>query len=1172
MFPHLASHPQFYRRAFKRAVLCALLWSGGDVQAEAPTSTKLAMQLLRTNCISCHNEEKRKGGLLMTSREALLKGGDEGPVIVEGKPEESSLVTSLAASADPHMPPKKQLGAAQIKVIEKWVRHGMPWDAGALAGEAPTPRAVSLAALPPGAKPVMAIALSPDGTRLAVGCGNEVVVYDVGPKSLTFRARASAHLDAVQSLAWLPDGKRLVSGAFRRVMIWNAEPLTPQREILTGLADRITVIRPLTDGNQIAVADGLAGERGVVRLIDASTGAVSKSWVAHDDTIFAMALSSDGKSIATAGGDKFVRLWDLASGKESAKLEAHTTQVTCLAFNSDSTQLVTGGADRQLKVWDVKTRENTIALATKDAGMNAVTWSSNGPAVIACTDDGKLLRYTDLKSHTGAQSSDAAKERQLATAGASIYCLAELGSGERFFAGTFDGHVLSWDKDGKALDNMEVNAAPTNPPAAAPVSFVRDVLPVLGKAGCNSGTCHAKADGQNGFRLSVFSFDPQSDYNNIVRGARSRRVFPSDAAESLLLLKATQAIPHEGGERITRDSDAYRTLAQWISSGMVYKNDKEPTLARLEVSPKDGRYAKGTKQALTVQAHYSDGSKRDVTNLASFSVNDKQIANVDDGGLVSVDQLSGQAVVVARYMGLVDDAQVIVPADKLLPEADYATLPVGNFIDEIAWQKFKQVGLFPSAPCTDAEFLRRASLDTLGILPTVEEARNFMADTDPDKRTKAIDRLLAQPAYADHWAAKWADLLRPNPDRVGVKSVFLLDQWLRESFRQNKPCDQFAREIILTQGNTHRYGPSVIYRDRREPAELTTMFSQLFLGVRLDCAKCHHHPNEKWSQEDFYQMAAYFAPLKQKGGGISAPISGGNETFYVVAGGTQKHPVTGEIMKPKPPDGPLADLAGKDDPRAAFVEWMLDAKNPFFAKAMANRIWSQYFGKGIVDPVDDFRLSNPPSNPALMDALAAVLIRVKYDMKSLMKTIMSSHLYQLSSDPNETNKADTRNFSRAYRRRLGAEMMADAIADITGVANDYPGMPDGSRAVQAWTYKIESRTMDAFGRPNSSSDCPCERNMKPAIGQSLHLMNSDLLHAKLTSTKTEARLQKLAASDASPRDMVNEIYLACYARPATEDELQVATAAFTDDPVVRRKALEDVLWALLNSAEFVFNH
>lgn len=757
-------------------------------------------------------------------------------------------------------------------------------------------------------------------------------------------------------------------------------------------------------------------------------------------------------------------------------------------------------------------------------------------------------------------------ERVSAALGGSKVAVLEAAGWLRGVAGGAD--VVTAD-----LDGFRVEVAVTVVERSGkPPTFERDVLPVLSRAGCAAGACHAKADGQRGFRLSVFSYDPQSDFRQIVAAARGRRVFPASPEESLLLLKATQEIPHEGGERLVRSSDGYRTLIEWIGGGMPYRDEASPAVTRIEVFPKERRYRKGARQRLVVQAHHSDGSVRDVTALAGFSVNDKSIANVGEDGVVGIEDLSGQAVIVARFMGLVGDSKVLVPADRLQPESAYAGLPVRNFIDDLAYAQFRRLGVVPSAACSDGEFLRRATLDTIGLLPSADEARAFLDDPDPEKRTKLVDRLLAHPAYADHWATQWADLLRPNPDRVGVKSVYLLDQWLRQVFRENRPVDEWVRQILLSQGNTHRDGPAVIYRDRREPAELTTMFSQLFLGVRLDCAKCHHHPNEKWSQDDFHQFAAFFAPLRQKGGGISAPISGGNETFFVVAGGAHTHPVTGAVMKPKPPDGPLAEVSPNGDPRDALAGWLLAPENPFFARAMANRIWSRFFGKGIVDPVDDFRLSNPASNPALLDALAADLVRAKYDMKSLMRSILTSHVYQLRTEPNETNAGDTRNFSRAYRRRLGAEAMADAIVEVTGVPTHYPGLPPGSRAAQAWTYKIDSRTMDAFGRPNSSSDCPCERNLRPAMAQSLHLMNSDQLHAKLTSTDAAARVQRLATSQASAEEVVTELYLACYARRPSAEELALASGVLSADPSNRRAAIEDVMWSLINSAEFVFNH
>jgi len=1129
-----------------------------------------AMALLKANCFSCHNPEKKKGDLVMTSREALLRGGENGAVLTVGKPDVSALIKSLAAEADPHMPPKKQLTTTQIDTLRRWVKDGAKWDAAALVDEPLKSRAVTLEAPHPSLRPMLALALSPDGSRLAVGAANEVVVFDVAGTNFTTLSRASAHPDAVQSLAWSGDGKRLVSGAFRRVVLWDVESLKVARQITNGLTDRVTALEFVPGGNQFVIADGHVAQDGVVRLADAESGKVNASWTAHGDSILDLAVSRDGKLLATAGADKLVKLWDLAGQKEIAKLENHAAQVLALAFNSNATQLVSGGADTQFNMWDVNTKERLIKLGPHYEAISGAVWLPTNATVLAITEGGRLFRYTEFKSHTGGESSETARQRELEAAEVPLHSLAATATGERIFAGAQDGRLMVWNKDGKLVSKLDVAEAKPAPVAKAPVSFVRDVLPVLSRAGCNAGACHAKPDGQNGFRLTVFSYDPKQDYHEIVKDSRGRRVFAAAPEESLLLLKATRAVPHEGGERFDKKSDAYRTLAQWIRGGMIFQADNEPSLVSLAVTPGEKSYRKSATQKLKVEARYSDGSTRDVTALAGYESNDKEIARVTDNGVVSIGKSSGQAVIVARFMGLVGDSRITVAADRLLPEKKYAALPVRNFIDELAYAHFKRLGLFPSEGCTDAEFLRRASLDTLGILPTAEEARAFLADTDPRKREQAIERLLAHPAYADYWANKWADLLRPNPDHAGIKSVYVLDQWLRESFRANRPYDQFVREIVTTEGNTHRFGPAVVYRDKREPAALTQTFSQLFLGVRLECAKCHHHPNEKWGQDDFYRFAAFFGPLKRKGAGISAPISAGNETFYFAPGRSVKHPVTGEVMEPQPPDGPKAKVSDDVDPRGALADWMTDPKNPFFARAAANRVWAAFFGRGIVDPVDDFRISNPPSNPALLDALGEELVRQKFDLKALMRTILNSHLYQLSATPNEFNRGDTRNFSRSYRRRLPAEVLADAVADVTGVPDKYSGLPPGGRAMQAWTYKVESQTMDAFGRPNSSTDCPCERDTRPSIVQSLHLMNSKGLQTKLTSDT--GRVQKLATAKLSPEQIVTELYLACYARQPSEAEMKIALGAFSAKDATPRTATEDVLWALLNSAEFVFNH
>jgi hypothetical protein len=730
---------------------------------------------------------------------------------------------------------------------------------------------------------------------------------------------------------------------------------------------------------------------------------------------------------------------------------------------------------------------------------------------------------------------------------------------------------------GRALVHAEAGGLRTfahvtvsNAPSGGALSFTRDVLPVLTKSGCSAGSCHAKPEGQNGFKLSVFAYDPKGDYREIVKEERGRRVFPAFPEESLLLKKATLAVDHEGGQRFEAGSPEYQTIAEWIRQGMPYQQPGEPALERVEVFPKERRYRRGDAQRLLVIAHYADGSTRDVTELAEFDSNDKEMAVVDHHGAVKVGEARGEGVIIARYLGLVDIARVMVPAERLLPESVYAALPVNNDIDKLVYERLKRLGHAPSEPCTDGEFIRRATLDAIGRLPTAEEARAFLGETNSDRRAKLIDRLLDHPAYADYWANKWADLVRPNPDRVGVKSVYVLDQWLRESFRENKPYDQFAREVLTAEGSNHRDGPVVIYRDRREPPELTTIFSQVFLGVRLECARCHNHPNEKWSQTDFYQMAAFFGPLKHKGGGLSPPISAGTEHFHFAPGGTVKHPVTGTVMKPKPPDGPLMDVPEAEDPRRALADWLTGSQNPFFARAVANRVWGEFFGRGIVEPVDDFRASNPPTNEPLLDALAAELVRANYDLKHLMRFIMRSHVYQLSSTPNESNVTDTKNFSRAYRRRLPAETLFDAVQDLTGVRDNLAGLPEGARAMQTWTYKIDSEFMDAFSRPNSSSDCPCERDRNTSVVQALHLMNSKALQSKLAHAK--GRVKTLADSDKPPAEIVTELYLAAYSRFPTADELAIATKSFEGEKVTRQTATEDVLWVLLNSAEFVFNH
>lgn len=1288
------NNTSFRHRLVRLIAMVGLITFNLPVRAAAPAdaASYAAMRLLKAECFSCHNAEKHKGGLVLSARERMLEGGDSGVVLVPGKPATSLLMKVLAKDADPHMPPKKQLTEAQIKTIHDWVKRGAVWNEAALSEEEPI-LPVRLENLPPGYGPILALAVSPDEGKFAVGRGGRLAIYELGKTNFPLVNEWSVGPDSVQSLAWSGDGKTIASGSFRRVALWDIGSAELVREWTNGLAGRVAALEFTGDTEpRLWAADSVDGRGGYLRVFSTMDGKLVRSWRAHEDTIFDLDRSRDGAQVVSAGGDKLIKIWDVAQMKEVARLEGHAGQVLAVAFNTNATQVVSGGADKELKVWDIKTREKIIALGRHTATVTAVAWPGEGKTIAATTDAGAAFTYKNLKAHTGEQSSASGDERRLGDAGAALFAVASTKDGSRIIAGGFDGAVSVWNAEGKLLARLP---APTNEPVATvsappvlvakkaaraktdaprvqpvslkssaivglnaeprklaisgdapthgvlitaatgdgfewdvtgeakfsaersapfevtsagtirairsgegklmvkyknsalevpvrvtgleatnapvPASFLRDVLPALSRAGCNAGPCHAKPEGQAGFKLSVFSYEPKADYHEIIQESRGRRVFPSAPDESLLLKKATTTVPHEGGLRFEKGSETHQLLVRWMREGMTYSLTNEPSLQRIEVFPKNRRYKKAATQLLLVQAHYSDGSVRDVTRLAAFDSNDKEIAKVDEHGVMTLGKLAGQGVIVARYMGFVADSQVLVPAERQLQETDFAALARNNFIDEKAYENFRRLGLLPSGTCTDAEFIRRAKLDAIGLMPAPEEVRAFLDDKSPDKRRRFIAQVLDDPAYADYWANKWADLLRPNPDRVGVKSVFVLDQWLREGFRQNKPYDQFVREILLAEGSNHRDGPAVIYRDRREPPELTTMFTQLFLGTRFECAKCHHHPNEKWSQEDFYQFAAYFGPVRQRGDGLSPPISGGKETFYFSPSGkTVKHPVTGEALSPRPPEGTTQAIGDDADPRRALADWLTTPENPFFARAAVNRVWAVFFGRGLVEPVDDFRISNPCVNPPLLDALAADFAAHGFDYKHLMRTIMESRLYQLSSTPNDSNLADTRNFSRAYRRRLPAEVLMDAINELTGVPDTFAALPVGSKATQAWTYKINSQLMDAFSRPNPSSDPPCERDQQMSVVQSLHLMNSKALQGKLGNKNGRAAL--LAESSKSPEEIVTELYLATLCRLPTAEELKAAVAPFHAEKASRQAATEDVFWALLNSAEFVFNH
>ncbi|MBL8848453.1 MAG: DUF1553 domain-containing protein, partial [Planctomycetaceae bacterium] len=512
--------------------------------------------------------------------------------------------------------------------------------------------------------------------------------------------------------------------------------------------------------------------------------------------------------------------------------------------------------------------------------------------------------------------------------------------------------------------------------------------------------------------------------------------------------------------------------------------------------------------------------------------------------------------------------QVALPLEGDVSPDAYAQLPRYNFIDEHVWTMLERLKLLPSPAAPEHRFLRRAYIDIIGRVPTVAEARNYLADQADDRRTRLVEQLLQSPEYAENWANKWADLLRPNPYRVGIKNTLNYDAWIREQFRSNVPYDQFVRELLTAQGGTFRTGNVNLFRDRREPDELTTIVSQLFLGIRLECAKCHHHPFEVYGQDDFYSFAAYFAKLGRKGTGLSEPISGSEEYVFTATDGVVHHPVTGAEMTPRPLFGTAPEIAEGSDPRASLAAWITSPDNPYFARTMANRVWADLMGIGLVEPVDDLRATNPPANAPLLAALGDDFAAHGFDLKHLIRTITTSYVYGLSSAPMERNIVDARNYSRHYRRRLRAETLLDSVCQITGLPEEFAAMPAGSRSSEIWTHRVESLFLDSFGRPDPNQNPPCERITEPTVVQVLHLMNSESVFAKVAGD--EAAAAKLAASDLTPAQIVEELYLSVYSRFPDEEELNIGVGLYDTEGQHRREATEDLLWSLLNTPEFVF--
>src|SRR5438876_1071647 len=708
------------------------------------------------------------------------------------------------------------------------------------------------------------------------------------------------------------------------------------------------------------------------------------------------------------------------------------------------------------------------------------------------------------------------------------------------------------------------------------VNFPNQIVPIFTKAGCNAGGCHGKSSGQNGFKLSLLGFEPTEDYEHLTMEARGRRLFPAAPDRSLLLQKATAALPHGGGKRLDVDSDDHKLLVRWIAQGMPYGKPADPTVAKIEVFPKERTIPLDGEQQLAVMAHYTDGSTEDVTRSALYEPNDKELAKSDETGLVKVFAQPGDVAVMVRYQAKVAVFRATIPLGAPVESLP----PAKNFIDELVFKKLKTVGMPASELCDDSTFIRRAGIDIGGRLPTAEETRKFLSDKDPAKREKWIDSLLDSTDYADYFANKWSALLRNKRGApTHTRGTYAFYDWIRDSLLVNKPYDQFAREIVAASGDLSENPPVAWYRQVKDPNAQLEDAAQLFLGLRLQCAQCHHHPFEKWSQQDYYSFAAFFSKVGRKTG-----AQPGEEVIYARRGlptATNK-----KTKQPVPPAG-LGDtpvkLSPDDDPRQALADWMSHKDNPFFARALVNRYWKHFFNRGLVDPEDDMRETNPPTNPELLDALAKSFIASHFDLKNLVRTICRSQVYQLSSLPNQFNAVDKQYFSRYYPKRLTAEVLLDAVDEATRSDSKFEGLPSGTRAVQLPdnSFNAASYFLAVFGRPDSSSSCECERSQDASLAQSLHLLNSKDVQDKLTSTNGCAAA---LAKDTQREDAlkVRELYNTVYSREPEAKELELALNYLgkkpqakdgkADPKVDKQQGYEDIIWALINTKEFLFNH
>ncbi len=713
--------------------------------------------------------------------------------------------------------------------------------------------------------------------------------------------------------------------------------------------------------------------------------------------------------------------------------------------------------------------------------------------------------------------------------------------------------------------------------AADAPSFRNEIQPMLVRFGCSVGACHGASGGQGGFKLSLRGYDDEGDHLAVTRSAQGRRVNLDDPARSLLLLKAAKLVPHKGGERFKVESPEFALLAEWIANGAPGPQEKDARIQRIVVDPVQVSLQPGAVRPIKVTAVFSDGTKRDVTKLAKFTGSNASVATVDDDGVVKVTG-HGETAVTTWFLSQLAITTVTVPNPAPPVASAFAAFKPRNFIDERVVEKLRELNVPPSGRSTDAEFIRRAFLDTIGVLPTPEETRAFLTETTPDKRDHLIDALLARPEFVDYWAYKWSDLLLVNGNKLPEQPMWSYYQWIRRQVELNTPWDELVRDLVTSTGSTLENGAGNFYVLHDEPTKIAETVSVAFLGMAINCAKCHNHPMEKWTNDQYFAFANLFSRVRSKNGAVAD-----ERVIFADTTGDVVQPLRGKPQPPTPLDGKPVALTSPEDRRVPLAQWLTKPANPYFTRAIVNRVWKNFLGVGLVEAVDDLRLTNPASNEKLLGEAAKFLVANKYDLKTLMREIMRSETYQRSSVALPENKDDTRYYSRYYPRRLMAEVMLDSVSQVTAVPTTFPrdkrnankgvgeSYPMGYRALQLPDSNTISYFLQSFGRPDRVQTCDCERTNEPSMAQALHIANGETLNVKLAAKGN--RVEKLLASGEPDSAIVEQAYLLALSRAPTDSErvgvLKVLAGAA---PADKRAALEDVFWSLMSSREFLFNH